>query len=41
LPALRYCGGKDRFCSPTDAWPKSAGLPPCAAHVDALNWYSL
>src|SRR5580692_7480992 len=26
-------------CSPTPAWPKSAGLPPYSAHVDALNWY--
>ena len=26
------------FCSATLAWPKSAGLPPYAAQVEALNW---
>jgi hypothetical protein len=26
------------FCSPALAWPKSAGEPPYAAQVDALNW---
>ena len=25
------------FCSATLAWPKSAGLPPYAAQVEALN----
>src|ERR1700760_159981 len=28
------------FCSATVASPNSAGLPPYAAHVEALNWYS-
>jgi len=38
VPNAAYAWAKTWFCSATEAWPKSFGLPPAAAQVDAENW---